>query len=156
LTNWVYWRTYLRDHREVNGISEVYTSYDDLCADLDRDFFEFKAFAEGDPDFYSGLTGPRFLSFSEFVEENALHVQYAGVALRLEDFAPDPRKELSRIVELMGADLDLSDLRIPQPRSKSFGYLAAKEKVPRFKNFINCLNLETRKRIEKLGYDLGS
>jgi hypothetical protein len=154
LTNWVYWRTYLRDRREVCGISEVYTSYDDLCADLDRDFFEFKAFAEGDPDFYSGLTGPRFLSFSEFVEENALHRQSASLALRLEDFAINPVQELSKIVELMGANLDLSGLHIPPPRSKPFGYLAAKEKVPRFKNFINSLNLETRKRIEKLGYDL--
>lgn len=155
LTNWVYWRTYIRDRREVCGISEVYTSYDDLCADLDRDFFEFKAFAEGDLDFYADLTGPRFLSFSEYVEESALHFQYAGLALRLEDFAVDPVRELSKIVELMGANLDLSRLRIPRPRSKSFGYLAAKEKVPRFRNFINRLNLETRKRIEKLGYGLG-
>jgi len=156
LTNWVVWRTYVRDRRGVCGISEVYTSYDDLCADLDRDFFEFKAFAEGDLDFYAGLTGPRFLSFSEFVEENALHFQYAGLALRLEDFAVDPVREFSKIVELMGANLDLSGLRIPRPRSKPFGYLVAKEKVPRFKNFINRLNLETRKRIEKLGYDLGN
>jgi hypothetical protein len=152
LTNWVYWRTYIRDRREVCGISEVYTSYDDLCADLDRDFFEFKAFAEGDLDFYAGLTGPRFLSFSEYVEENALHFQYASLALRLEDFAIDPIREFSKIVELMGANLDLSGLHIPLPRSKSFGYLAAKEKVPRFRNFINRFNLETRKRMEKIGY----
>ncbi len=155
LTNWVYWRTYMRDRREVCGIAEVYTSYDDLCADLDRDFFEFKAFAEGDLDFYAGLMGPRFLSFSEYVEESALHFQSASLSLRLEDFAIDPSKEFSKIVGLMGAELDLSRLRIPLPRSKPFGYLAAKEKVPRFRNFINRLNLETRKRIEKIGYDLG-
>jgi hypothetical protein len=155
LTNWVYWRTYVRDRREVTGIYEVYTSYDDLCADLDRDFFEFKAFAEGDPDFYTGLTGPRFLSFSEFVEESALHFQAASLALRLEDFASNPIREFSKIVDLMGANLDLSGLHIRKPRSKPFGYLAAKEKVPRFRNFINSLNLETRKRIEKIGYDLG-
>jgi hypothetical protein len=152
LTNWVYWRTYVRDRREVGGIYEVYTSYDDLCADLDRDFFEFKAFAEGDLDFYAGLTGPRFLSFSEFVEESALHFQSASLALRLEDFTIDPIREFSKIVELMGANLDLSGLQIPLPRSKSFGYRAAKEKVPRFRNFINRLNLETRKRMEKIGY----
>jgi hypothetical protein len=155
LTNWVYWRTYIRDKREVSGISEVYTSYDDLCADLDRNFFEFKAFAAGDSDFYAGLTGPRFLSFSEFVEETALHFQSASLKLRLEDFTVDPATEFAKIAELMSADLDLSRLRIPPPRSKPLGYLAARENVPRFKSFIDRLNLETRQRIEKVGYSLG-
>jgi hypothetical protein len=155
LTNWVYWRTYIRDNREVCGISEVYTSYDDLCADLDRNFFEFKAFAAGDSDFYAGLASPRFLSFSEFVEETALHFQSASLKLRLEDFTINPATEFSKIVELMSADLDLSRLRIPPPRSRPLGYLAAREKVPRFKSFIDRLNLETRQRIEKVGYSLG-
>jgi hypothetical protein len=82
----------------------------------------------------------------------ALHFQFASLNLRLDDCFIDPTRELSKIVELMGADLDLSRLRIPLPRSKPFGYLAAKEKVPRFRNFINRLNLETRKRMEKIGY----
>jgi len=154
LTNWVYWRTYIRENRTICGISEVYESFDDLCADLDRDFFEFKAFAEGYPDFYAGLDGPRFLSFAEFVEETALHHQSASLTLRLEDFMTDPRKEFSKMTELMSVDLDLSRLRISPPRSKAYGYLVAADKVPRFKAFIDRLNLETKRRIEKVGYSL--
>lgn len=155
LTNWVYWRSYIRDNRPVCGISEIYESCDDLCADLDRDFFEFKAFASGDPDFYRMLAGPRFLSFPEFVEETILHCRAASLVLRLEDFMVDPVKEFSRIAELMSLDLDLSGVRIPPPRSKPYGYLYAKENVPRFKSFIDGLNLETKRRIEKLEYSLG-
>jgi hypothetical protein len=155
LTNWVYWRTYIRDNRLVGSISEVYDSTDDLCADLDQNFFDFKAFAEGDPDFYPSLTGPRFLSFSEFVEETALHCQSASLALRLEDFMTDPLKEFSKIVELMSVNLDLTGLRIAPPKSKPYGYLAVKEKVPRFSNFTSRLNLETKRRIEKIGYGIG-
>lgn len=155
LTNWVYWRNDLHEKRYVCGISEVYESADDLCADLDKNFFEFKAFAEGHADFYAGVVGPRFLSFAEYVEESALHFKSASLVLRLEDFMFDPLKEFSKIAELMSADLDLSGLRIPPPRSKAYGYLAVKEKVPRFKNFVNRIDLETRKRVEKVGYTLG-
>ena len=155
LTNWVYWRTYIREDRLVSSISQVYDSSDDLCADLDRNFFEFKAFADGDPDFYLGQAGPRFLSFAEFVEETSLHFQSASLALRLEDFMMDPVQEFSKIIEVMSVDLDLGRLRIPAPRSKAYGYLKVKEKVPRFRNFINHLDLDTRRRIEKLGYTVG-
>ena len=154
LTNWVFWRTYIRDNRGIAGISDVYESSDDLCADLDRNFFEFKAFADGDHDFYAGLLGPRFLSFSEFVEETALHIRSASLALRLEDLMQDPLKEFSKIVELMSVDLHLSRLRLPKPRSRAYGYLAAKEKVPRFRSFIDRINIDTRRRIEKIGYSL--
>ena len=152
LTNWVWWRTYIHDNRMVTGISQVYENSDDLCADLDQNFFEFKAFAEGDPDFFATLSGPRFLSFPEFVEETALHLQSATLALRLEDFMIDPFKEFSKIVEVMSVDRDLSRLRVAPPRTKPYGYLAVKEKVPRFRNFINRLNVETTRRIEKIGY----
>jgi hypothetical protein len=154
LTNWVYWRNYVRENRSVCGIFEVYESTDDLCADLDRNFFEFRAFAEGYSDFYAGLMGPRFLSFSEFVEETALHHQSASLKLRLEDFMADPLREFSKIVDLMSADCDLGRALIPPPRSKLYGHLAVQAKVPRFKTFIERLNLDTRRRIEKLGYSL--
>jgi len=154
LTNWVYWRTYLRDNRPVCGISEVYENLDDLWADLDHNFLEFQAFAEGSPDFYAGLAGPRFLSFAEFVEETVLHHQSASLTLRLEDFMADPVKEFSKVTELISVDLDLSRLRMQPPRSKRYGYLAAKEKVPRFREFIDRLDLETKARIEKIGYGL--
>ena len=155
LTNWVWWRTYIHDKRTICGISEIYERADDLCVDLDQNFFEFKAFAEGDPDFYLGTAGPRFLSFAEFVEETALHFQSATLALRLEDFMINPLQEFSKIVDVMSVNLDLSRLRIPPPRSKPYGYLAVKEKVPRFKNFIDRLHAETKRRIRRVGYDMG-
>ncbi len=154
LTNWIWWRTYISDNRTVPGISHVYKNRDDLCADLEQDFFEFKNFAEGDPDFFAALPGPRFLSFPEFVEETDLFLQSATLSLRLEDFMIDPLKEFSKIVEVMSVDLDLSRLRLALPAAKPYGYLAVKEKVSRFKEFINGLNAETKSRIEKIGYDV--
>jgi hypothetical protein len=56
-----------------------------------QNFFEFKAFAKGDPDFFSAIPGdPPFLSFPEFVEEIELFLQSATLTLRLEDFMIDP------------------------------------------------------------------
>ena len=155
LTNWVWWRTLLRDNRMILGISEVYKSRDDLCADLETNFGEFEAFAKGDPDFFAAEPGPRFLSFVEFVEETELFLQSATLTLRLEDFMTDPPKEFSKIVEVISPDLDLSRLCIEPPRTTPHRYLAVKEKVPRFRNFINELNGETRRRLERIGYDVG-
>jgi hypothetical protein len=155
LTNWIWWRTYIRENRLISGISQVYKNTDDLCADLEQDFLEFKAFAEGDPDFFAGIPGPPFLSFPEFVEETELHFQSATLTLRLEDFMIDPSKEFSKIVEVMSVDLDQSRLCIAPPRTKPYGYLAVKDKVPRFRNFIDGLNAETKRRIETIGYKSG-
>jgi hypothetical protein len=159
LTNWVWWRTKLRDDRTILGISEVYKDTNDLSADLERNFSEFQAFAEGDPDFFAGVPGPRFLSFQEFVEETELYRQSATLSLRLEDFMTDPLKAFSRIafsriVEVMSVELDLSLLYLAPPRSMPYGYLVAKEKVHRFRNFIDGLDELTKSRIEKLGYCL--
>jgi hypothetical protein len=154
LTNWVLSRIHIRDNLWVRSISDVYKNTDDLCADLEQNFSEFKAFAAGDPDFFAASPGTRFLSFPEFVEETELYLQSATLALRLEDFVIDPLREFSKIVEVMSVDLDLSRLRVAPPRSKPYGYLAVKEKVPRFRSFINGLDVETKKRIDKIGYDL--
>jgi hypothetical protein len=155
LTNWVWWRTYIREKRIIDSISDVYKSSDDLCAGLERDFREFKAFAEGDPAFFSGSRGPRFLSFPEFVEETALFLESATLAVRLEDCMIDPLKEFSRIVEIMSVRVELSGLRLSPPRAKRYGYLAVQEKVPQFRDFINGLDLQTKRRIEKIGYSVG-
>jgi len=155
LTNWVWWRAYIRDNRAISGISQMYKNPDDLCADLERNFFEFESFAEGDPDFFAGSPGPPFLSFPEFVEETGLHLQSATLALRLEDFMIDPCREFSRIVETMSLDLDLSQVSAAPPRTRPYGYLAVKDKVPRFKSFIDGLDAETKTRIEKIGYNVG-
>ena len=156
LTNWIWWRTYIRENRLISGISQVYKSTDDLCADLEQNFLEFKAFAEGDPDFFAGIPGLPFLSFPEFVEETELHLQSATLTLRLEDFMTDPLKEFSKIVEVMSVELDLSRLRVAAPKAKPYGHVAVIEKVPRFRTFIDGLSPETKRRIEKIGYSAGA
>jgi hypothetical protein len=155
LTNWVWWRTFLRDYKSISGISEAYHNTHDFCADLERSFLEFEAFAQGDPAFFAGAPGKRFLSFSEFVEETELHLQSATLSLRLEDFATDPCKQFSRIAELMSVDLDLRRLCVAYPRAKRYGFLAIKEKVPLFKNFLERLDAKTKRSIKNLGYSLG-
>jgi hypothetical protein len=154
LTNWVWWRTYIRDNREVSGISAVYQNTDDLCADLTANFLEFKSFAEGDHDFFAAAPGPRFLSFQEFVEETELQLESNQLTLRLEDFTIDPRKEFSKIMEVMSIDLDLDRLSLARPRATPYGHLAVRERVPEFRNFIDGLDAETRKRIENIGYQV--
>jgi hypothetical protein len=164
LTNWIWWRAYIRNNAMISGISSVYKNTDDLCADLEQNFLEFEAFAEGDPDFFAALEGttdpisgfnsPRFLSFPEFVEETVLLLQSATLPLRLEDFMIDPLKEFSKIVQVMSVDLDLNRLRVAPPRTKPYRYLVVEEKVPRFRNYISGLNAETKRRIEKIGYNL--
>ncbi len=70
LTNWVWWRTFLRHHRRISGISEKYESTSDICADLEQNFLEFKSFAEIDPDFFAGTPVPLFLSFAQICRGN--------------------------------------------------------------------------------------
>ena len=72
------------------------------------------------------------MSFPEFVEETELFVQCATLALRLEEFSIDPVKEFSKIVQVMGADVDVSRLRLEPPRTRPYRYLEVKEKVPQF------------------------
>jgi hypothetical protein len=155
LSNWVWWRRVIRIESGFSVISQLYKNTDDLSSELEQNFPEFKAFAEGAPDFYATLPNPRFLSFPEFVEETELFLQCATLALRLEDFAIDPLKEFSKIAEVMSVDLDLSRLHVAPPRTKPYRYLSVKEKVPQFRDFINGLDAETKGRIEKMGYGVG-
>jgi hypothetical protein len=154
LTNWLWWRTYLREKRIIKSIWDVYKTVDDLCAGLEQDFREFRSFAEGDPNFFSAAPGPPFLSLAEFVEETDLYIQSSTVAVRLEDFVDDPRKEFLRIVEVLSVPIDLGVLNVPTPRAKPYGYRAVQDKVPRFRDFINGVDLQTKRRIEKIGYSL--
>jgi hypothetical protein len=150
LTNWVWWRSYLHDHRAISGISEVYPNIDDLCADLNRNFSDFKGLAEGDPQFFAAAPGPRFLSFAEYVEETELHLQAASLALRLENFITDPAKEFSKLAETLSLDPKAPD--IGRPKSKPYGHVVVREKVPRFREFIDGLDGDTKARIERIGY----
>jgi hypothetical protein len=154
LTNWIWWRTFIRHKIMIVGISQIYTNTDDLCRDLELNFLEFKAFADGDPGFFATLPGPRFLSFPEFTEETVLFHQSASLSLRLEDFGIDPLKELAKIAQLMSVDLDLSRLRVVPPKSKPYRHLAVAEKVPQFRNYIDGLDAQTKKRIETIGYKM--
>jgi hypothetical protein len=152
LTNWIWWRTYIRDNRVISGIAEVYSNTDDLSADLEKNFLEFNSFAAGDPAFFAASPGPRFLSFSEFVEETELQQKSATLSLRLEDFMIDPVKEFSKLLKVISADVDLSQSTLAPPRAKPYGYLALKQKVPQFRDFIDNLDAETKRRIETIGY----
>ena len=156
LTNWVYWRTYLRENRMVSGVSQVYRTTDDLCSDLQENFSEFKAFAEGDPDFFKAAPGPRFLSFPEFVEETELHLTSPTLSLRLEDFVHNPLKEFAKIAEVMSVDLDSSRLHLARPQTQAYGYLAVQEKLPQFRNLVRGLSSETKRRLEKIGYPVSA
>ena len=154
LTNWVWWRTYIRDNFQIEGISQIYKNTDDLCVDLEQNFTEFRAFAEGSSDFFAALPGPRFLSFSEFVEEAELYVHCSTLILRLEDFMFNPFVEFCKIGNVMSVDLDLRHLDLPPPKTRPYGYLTVQGKVPRFKNFIDDLSAETKRRIENMGYNV--
>jgi len=154
LTNWVWWRTYLRDNRVVAGISEVYRNTDGLCAELERNFPEFLMFAAGDPNFFAAAPGPGFLSFAQFVEETELHRQVATLFLRLEDFTLDARTEFAKIADVMSVDLDVGQLCLAPPKTRPYRYQDVMEQVPRFRSFIAGLDRDTRNRIEKVGYQL--
>jgi len=155
LTNWVYWRTYIRDGKGIDGISRAYGTMDELAADLEQNFLEFQGFADGDPGFFALAPGEPFLSFAEFVEETELYLQSPALKLRLEDFTFDPLREFSKIVEFMSVDVDSSRLRLARPRAKPYRYLAVREKVTRFRGFIDGVDAETKARIERMGYSLG-
>jgi hypothetical protein len=152
LTNWVWWRTFIRDKRMIRGISDVYKTIDELCVNMEQNYAEFEAFAAGGPEFLAAVPRPRFLSFPEFVEETELHQKSATLTLRLEDFMIDPLKEFSKILEVMSADVNVGHLSLAPPRSKPYVHLAVKEQVPQFRDFIDGLDAETKKRIEKIGY----
>jgi hypothetical protein len=152
LTNWVWWRTYIRSNKIVSGISEVYRDTDELCVDLDRNFAEFMAFARGDPGFFMDSPGPPFLSFSQFVEATVLHRQAATLPLRLEDFMIDPLKEFRKIVVVMSAERDAILLNIARPKAKQYGYRAIQERLPQFRTFVDALDTQERMAIENIGY----
>ena len=152
LTNWLWWRTYLRENRWIQGISQIYTNTNDLCADLEADFDNFRAFAEGDPAFLGRVPVPRFLSFAEFVEETELHLQSATLALRLEDFMADPTKEFLRMTRAISVEVRLNGRPVAPPRTKAYRWLAVKKGAPRFRCFVDELDSETKRRIARVGY----
>jgi len=154
MTNWVWWRTYLRSKVMHDGISSAYKSTGNFCVELEQNFQEFKAFAEGDPGFFGDSPGPPFLSFREFVEEIELYRESPAREIRLEDCSADPLKEFRKVLQVMSVDLDLRRVRVVPPMPKPYRYLEVRENVPRFRDFIEGLDAETKRRIERAGYNL--
>jgi hypothetical protein len=66
----------------------------------------------------------------------------------------DPVKEFYKLLKVISADVDLSQSTLAPPRAKPYGYLALKEKVPQFRDFIDNLDAETKRRIETIGYSV--
>jgi hypothetical protein len=52
----------------------------------------------------------------------------------------------------MSVELDLSSLRLPPPRTNAYRYMAVRENVRQFRDFIDRIDAETRRRIERIGY----
>ncbi len=154
LTNWLWWRTWRREGRWIEGITQVYTNVSDFSAELEADFADFEAFAAGDPAYLASSPGMRFLSFAEFVEETELHVQCATLCLRLEDFLTDPRREFSRLAEVMSVGLDTRRLGVERPQTTPYRYRSVRKNSARFAAFIDALDTETKQRVERLGYSL--
>jgi hypothetical protein len=152
LTNWIWFRKLDRENQVASGISQIYKNTDDLCADLDKNFLDFKAFAEGHQDFFAFLPNRPFLSFTEFLEETELFLKHATLTVRLEDFMTNPSKEFSRIADVMGVKLDLRGLHLNPPTTKPYRYLVVSENVARFKEFVDGLPADTRTRFERIGY----
>lgn len=156
LTNWIWGLQMNSGSTNPAYVSQIYKNIDDLCAYLQQNFSNFRAFAEGDPLWFKDGHAPRFLSFKEFAEETELFLQVATLALRLEDFSVDPRKEFSKIVKVMAVKGDLSGAQIEPPKAKPYKFLAVRKKVPEFRNFLDGLGAETKKSIEHCGYALGT
>ncbi|MGH9533890.1 MAG: hypothetical protein ACRD2E_03430 [Terriglobales bacterium] len=155
LTNWAYFRTQLCSGKGVDSTSEAYAGLDDFAADLERNFSEFAAFAAADPAFYGGPEEPRFLSLLQFVEETELYVQCATLALRLEDFSLDPRREFARVAAVMSVQMDVNRRRVDPPRTRPYRYRELATLAPQFRSFIAELDSETQRGITRLGYELG-
>jgi hypothetical protein len=152
LTNWIWWRTYMRDRRMISGISQIYEHVDELCAALDENFVEFQLFAEGNPAFFTALPGPPFLSFAQFVDETTLFLQAASLSLRLEDFSADPHGAFSKIARIVSPGLDLSQVHVGAPRSEPYRHRIVAQKVGKFRAFIEQLDAQTQRQLEQIGY----
>ena len=156
LSNWIWGRQINRGCKLPGYVSEIYKNADHLCEELEQNFSDFEAFSQGDPYWFMGGRRPRFLSFVEFVEETYLFLQSAPLTLRLEDFMIDPLTQFSKIVEAMRVDIDLSGLAVAAPKTRCYRYLDLRQRVSRFRDFVDGLDPYTKSRLNKLGYGLSN
>jgi ABC-type Na+ transport system ATPase subunit NatA len=76
------------------------------------------------------------------------------LSLRFEDSVIDPFKEFTKITETPSVQLDRDRLGISPPEAKAYRHLTVKERVPRFREFVDRLEADTKRRIEKMDYRL--
>ena len=157
LTNWVWWRSYLRagaiatEHGAF--ISSSFQNLDTLCEIVEQEWASFEAFASGDPAFFADLPGARFLSFAEFVEESVLLFEQATLRLPFEAFMTNPYAALVKVINVISPEMRLSfSVHIRRPQSKPGTHLFVMKGVPRFNEFVNSISPETRRLMLKLGY----
>jgi hypothetical protein len=83
-----------------------------------------------------------------------LYLQSPALAIRLDDCPIDPWKEFAKVVEAMSFDHEWGRVRVVPPRPKPYRHLTVRERVPRFRDFIDGLDAGTKRRIEKIGYNV--
>jgi hypothetical protein len=157
LTNWVWWRSYLQAGAITTDrgafISSSFKSLDALCEIVEQEWPNFEAFAAGDPAFSTDVSGARFLSFAEFVEESVLLFEQATLRLPLEAFMTNPYAAFVKVIDVISPELRLSyNLHIRRPQSKPGAHLFVMKGVPRFNDFVNSISPETKRLMLKLGY----
>jgi hypothetical protein len=157
LTNWVWWRSYLRagsiatEHGAF--ISSSFKSLDALCEIVEQEWANFETFAAGDPAFFTDMPGARFLSFAEFVEESVLLFEQATLRLPLEAFMANPYAAFVKVIDVISPEMRLScSLHIRRPQSKPGAHLFVMKSVPRFNEFVRSISPETKRLMLKLGY----
>ena len=157
LTNWVWWRSHVRagaggpEHGAV--ISNSFRSLAALCETVEREWSSFEAFAMGDPAFFAALPGARFLSFSEYVEESVALFEQATLRLPLESFTTNPYAAFLKVIDVISPGMRPScTMYIRRPESKPGTHLVVMKNVPRFNEFVNGINPETKRLMLKLGY----
>jgi hypothetical protein len=157
LTNWVWWRSYLRAGSVATAdgafISSSFKSLDALCEIVEQEWASFETFTAGDPAFFTDLPGARFLSFAEFVEESVLLFEQATLRLPLEAFMSNPYAAFVKVINVISPEMRPSyTLHIERPQSKQGTHLFVMKRVPRFNEFVNSISLETKRLMLKLGY----
>jgi hypothetical protein len=159
LSNWVWFRKFLRQEKPASGIAASYKTEADLHRDLSENFDEFCLFCEGSKDFARVATGTsrdwRFLSLLEFIHETEVFLSSANVhAFRFEDFQIDAATQFKRFASILAPDLPPKLDQLPAPQAASSRYLSARENVSAFRAKIDSLPTHITKRIVALGYSV--
>jgi len=130
LTNWAWFREYLRNQKMTSGIAGAYKSEEEFQRTLNDNIHEFFLFCGGSKDFARSLAGAdvdwSFLSLLEFIHETEVFVSHPNVnCFRFEDFKSNPAKEFQRLVSIVAPDLSPESGKVFAPRSLTSRYQSA-------------------------------